>query len=86
MIFTPADLQARLRERPFTPMQIVTSTGESYDVPHPELVIVAPHFVMVGTPTPNDPSQAERITRVALVHITELRDLPVPSQSSNGSP
>ena len=29
VIFTPADLQTRLRERPFTPIRLVTSTGES---------------------------------------------------------
>ena len=84
-IFTPAALQARLRERPFTPLRLVTSTAESYDVVHPELMMVGTHFVIVGMPTDRDSSIFGQVTRIALLHITELRDLPMPSQSSNGS-
>ena len=48
-------------------------------------MMVGAHFVMVGLPTERDSSVFGQVTRIALVHITELRDLPAPSQSSNGA-
>ena len=88
MIFTPESVQARLREQPFKPVQIVTTTGQTYDIRHPDLVLVTLESLMVGMPSANNPGIADPlVTRVALAHVTELRDLPhsVPS-SSNGPP
>ncbi len=86
MIFTPDDIQTRLREQPFTPIRIVTTTGQVYDIYHPDLVLVARHFLIVGTPSPNRPTVADQVTRVALVHVTELRDLPPPPPSGSNGP
>ncbi len=79
MIFTPDDILTRLRERPFSPVRIVTTTGQTYDVPHPDLVFVARRFLIIGTPSSDHPTLADAVTRVALVHVTELRDLPTPA-------
>ena len=76
-MFTADDIQSRLREDPFTPVRLVTTSGQIYDIPHPELVLVARHFLIVGTPNPENSTQAEQVTRIALAHITELRDLPI---------
>lgn len=84
MIFTPDDIQARLRERPFPPVRIVTTTGQTYDVYHPDLVLVARRFLIVGMPSSENPTQADLVTRVALVHVAELRDLPMAAPPSNG--
>lgn len=78
-MFTANDIQDRLRQRPFGPVRIVTSAGQSYDVRHPELVLVGRRFLMIGLPSDEEPSQAERVTRVSLLHVTELQDLPVDS-------
>ena len=79
MIFTAEDVQSRLRVQPFVPVRIVTTTGQLYDVYHPDLVFVARRFLEVGTPDRDNPTVADAVTRVALVHVTELRDLPVPA-------
>jgi hypothetical protein len=79
VIFTADDVQARLREQPFVPVRIVTTTGQTYDVYHPDLVFVARRFIEVGTPDRDNPTVADAVTRVALVNVTELRDLPVPT-------
>jgi len=78
-MFGAEDIQARLRLRPFTPVRIITTTGEAYDVHHPELVFVARRFLEIGTPDRHNPSVADLVTRVAMVHVTELRDLPTAS-------
>ena len=86
MIFTADDVQTRLRGQPFHPVRIVTTTGQVYDVYHPDLVLVARRFLDVGLPSSENPTQAEQITRIALVQIAELRDLPsVVVPPSNGA-
>jgi hypothetical protein len=85
-MFTPLEIQARVRRMPFIPFQVVTSAGEVHSVTHPELIIVGQRFVTIGFGTPQFPLIAELETRVAIIHITELRDLPTPAPaSSNGA-
>jgi hypothetical protein len=86
MIFTADDVHTRInREHPFQPVQLVTSTGQTYDVYHPELVLFARHFMYIGLPNKQQPYVADQVTRLAYVHLAEMRDLPVPAGSgSNG--
>jgi hypothetical protein len=79
VFFTPDDIQARLREKPFCPFQILATSGLRYSVLHPEMVLVARRFVVVGTPSVEDPTLAESVSRIALAHIAELRDIPTSS-------
>lgn len=87
MIFTAEDIQARLREKPFSPLRFVTTTGQTYDVYHPDLVLVGRRDIQIGFPTADNPTVYDQVTRVALVHLTEMQDLPsTPSApKSNGS-
>ena len=41
LIVTASDFHTVLRIRPFVPFRVVTSDGTTYDVRHPELVMVA---------------------------------------------
>jgi hypothetical protein len=84
-MFTAEDIQARMRGRPFIPVRIVTSTGETYDVHHPDLVMTGRRFLMIGLPASDNPTVADQVTRVAMVHVAELRDLPIVSPPTNGS-
>lgn len=87
MMFTPGDMRSRLREMPFRPVRVVTTTGDGYDVFHPDLVLVGRRFLIVGTPASDLPNIADSVTRIELVHVAELRDLaPPPASSSNGVP
>ena len=75
-MFTPDEIQARLRERPFLPFRIVTSSGQAYDVVHPDLVMVGRRSLYVGTASNENPSQFEQASRIAILHISDLQDLP----------
>ena len=66
-------------------MQIVTTTGQTYDIYHPDLVLVGRRFLVVGMPSSENPTQADLVTRIALGHVDELRDLPRPAANSNGT-
>jgi hypothetical protein len=85
-MFTADDIQTRIRERPFVPVRIITSSGQAYDVYHPDLVMIGRRALLIGTASTENPSQFEQASRVAILHVSDLQDLPTPAPpSSNGS-
>jgi len=67
------------------PLRIVTSSGQSYDVTHPELVLVGTRALIIGTPSNENPDIFEAASRVALMHVSDLQDIPTgPVSNSNG--
>ena len=85
MIFTPDIIRSRLKSDPFAPLRIVTTTGKNFDIYHPDLVMVGRVDVMIGTPTTDDPATYENVSRIALVHVVELQDLPRPVQPTTSA-
>ena len=75
-MFTADDIQTRIRVRPFVPLRIVTSAGQSFDVYHPDLVMVGRRDLTIGRASSDNPTQYEQTTRVAIMHVTAMEDLP----------
>ena len=75
-MFTSTDLQARIRRRPFEPLRIVTSSGESFEVSHPELIMVGRRELIIGTASSRDPRVYEQWSEVALMHVTAIEKIP----------
>jgi hypothetical protein len=84
-MFTADDIQARLRERPFIPVRLLTSSGPSYDITHPDLVLVGRRF-LISTASNENPSQIEAASRVAVLHVTDLQDMLHPATSNTDEP
>lgn len=87
-MFTAQDIRDRVKQQPFRPVRIVTSAGDHWDIRHPDLVFVGRRDVMVGAAIPEDPEFYDRVTRVSILHITALEDLPPGGggkEKSNGS-
>lgn len=78
MLFTPDEIQSRLRVQPFQPVRFVTSSGQQYDVYHPDQVMVYVSFVTIGIKTGKNPDFPDREARLALAHITDMIDLDAP--------
>jgi hypothetical protein len=78
-MFTPDDLQARIKEQPFVPVRIITTTGQMFDIYHPDLIMIGRRSITVGTASTDNPRQYDQLTRIAILHVTALQDLPVPS-------
>jgi hypothetical protein len=74
-----------VRGRPFIPVRVVTTTGETYDIYHPDLVMTGRQSIIIGMPTSDSPSVFVQVTRVAMVHVSELRELPSVEKPANGS-
>jgi hypothetical protein len=83
-MFSADDIQSRLRERPFVPLRVVTSSGQSYDVTHPELVLVGRRALIIGTASNENPSHFDAASRVALMHVVDLQDVPA-SKPTDGN-
>jgi hypothetical protein len=77
-MFTIDEIESRVRDRPFVPLRIVTSAGQTFDVYHPDLIMFGQRSLIVGIASVNHPGRYERATRIAIMHITTLEDLPVP--------
>jgi hypothetical protein len=75
-MLTAEEIRDRVRSRPFCPLRIVTSSGETYDVFHPDLIMVGRREVSVGIPSGEAPTYYDRQARIAIMHITALHDLP----------
>jgi hypothetical protein len=67
----------RLKQQPFLPFRLRLSNGSVHDIRHPELALVSPYYVILGTPAPDLPSPAisDSIT-VAMIHIAEIEPAP----------
>jgi hypothetical protein len=85
MLFTPEEIKKRLKGAPFTPMRIITTAGEKFDIYHPDLVMVGINNIEVGIPRNEGDQFYEFVTRVALAHITELREIPAPVQPAKSA-
>jgi hypothetical protein len=75
-MFSADDIQNRLREKPFVPLRVVTSSGQSYDITHLDLVLVGRRSLIIGLVSNDNPSQFETASRVAVMHVTDLQDIP----------
>lgn len=80
-MFTTKDIQERVRQQPFVPLRLVTSSGQSYDVYHPDLIWIGRRELMVGTASNDDPVHYDQVSRIAIMHITALQDLPTPPKT-----
>lgn len=79
-MFSPEDILARVKQQPFLSLRILTAAGEAYEVHHPELVLVGRRFLEIGTASSENPETFDSISRVAVMHVTALEDLPSSSR------
>jgi hypothetical protein len=69
-----------LRQRPFIPFRLYVSDGALFEVRHPDLVLVAPGYIIIGMPPAYpQPATIERHEVVALQHVTRLEPILVPA-------
>lgn len=74
----PEELISRLRQAPFEAFLLCVSDGTTYEVRHPEQILVGRRACHVGIGANGGPFQ--RIAVVSNVHVTRIEPIP----SSNG--
>lgn len=71
----PNDIIAHLRKRPFHPVRVFISDGKSYDVRHPEMMMVGHTEVVIGVANGKS-GPFERLAYCDPIHITRIEPLP----------
>lgn len=81
-MITAQHVRDLLTAAPFQPFRIVTSSGTTYDIRHPEIVLVTRQVLYVGIYEPNRPDFPSRAALVSVLHVTDLQPLPMPVATS----
>lgn len=72
---SPEDLREFTRSQPFAPYRIHVTGGSTYDIRHPDSVIVLRSRVVIGVDAEND--ICDHVEHVALIHIVRIEELRV---------
>jgi hypothetical protein len=67
-------LKSAISRRPFEPFRVVTSSGESYEIRHPEAALLLKGGLYIGLPQGND-KLPERVVYCSMLHITAVETL-----------
>jgi hypothetical protein len=71
----PEELREVLRQQPFQPFRLVMTDGKTYDVRHPDLMMVGRRSAMVGLTGQPGRTYYERAVQVDLLHVIRLEPL-----------
>jgi hypothetical protein len=80
----PEEIAQRLQTRPFQPFRIYVSDGRTYEIRHPEMVMVTTTTLIIGLPNPVHPSLVyQGSAPVSLLHVTGLEPIAFPAPTSS---
>jgi hypothetical protein len=85
-MLTGNDVRDRLQQRPFVPFRVVMSSGQFYDIYHPDLVLVGKRHLFVGAASEENPTEFDRSSLLSILHLSAIENLPTEKSStaSNG--
>jgi hypothetical protein len=85
LFMTQEELQEAVRRQPFEPFRLVLTTGATYDIAHPDLIMVGKRSAVIGLTSYPPDTAYDRTIKVDLFHVVSTEQLPPkPSSSSNG--
>lgn len=81
---TYEELHGVAKRQPFKPFRLHITTGATYDIRHPDLIMVGRRSAIVGIA--NDPGKPiyDRSFQIDLLHIVGVENLPARSGRRNG--
>lgn len=72
---TRSDLLARVRQKPFRPFRLIVSENASYDIRHPDRVIVSRDAVTIGVAADPNQDYSDSTVMIDLFHVIRLEPL-----------
>ena len=80
------DLESLLQTKPFNPVRIYAEDGRTYDLTHPEQVIVMRTYVIIpisedGKSVPVRSEQRDRVENLSIMHIVRVEEISTYSQN-----
>jgi hypothetical protein len=83
----PRELAQALSRRPFVPFRLYITDGTTYEIRHPELLMVFPGSAVVGLPGAAYPFPLlDRFEIVDLLHVVRLEPLDTSKAAGDGAP
>jgi hypothetical protein len=82
---SPQGLLELTRARPFRPFRIVLTDGATYDIQHPELLMVGVRDIVIGIAAAPAPTLFVRPVIADLLHVVRAEPLPDAPPQGNGA-
>jgi hypothetical protein len=82
---TQEELRAAVHKQPFEPFRVVLTTGTTYDIRHPDLIMVGQRSATIGMTNNPEATAFDRTIKVDLLQVAGIEELPVPPPSANGT-
>lgn len=77
---TAKDLLIRIKKHPFSPFRVIVSDGATYDVRHPDQIVVGRDSVTIGIRGESE-ELFEAMDLVDLIHVVRLEPLPTKTKT-----
>ena len=78
----PEDLHEFTRKRPFAPYRVCVTDGRTYDIRHPDQVIVLRSRIVIGVGSEN--GVPDHIEHIALIHVVRIEELQSERSGASG--
>jgi hypothetical protein len=75
------EIRAALRSQPFHPFRVRLTTGQAYEVRHPEFAAVTTSSLFVGEPSAADEGP-EAMVQCDLLHVVAIEPISAPQETS----
>jgi hypothetical protein len=72
---SPEDFMRLLRTRPFVPLRIHMTDGTTFDITHPEQVLVLRSRIDIGLQPDPETGILEKVEHCSLLHIVRIEEL-----------
>ena len=81
---THEELQSRARQNPFEPFRVILTTGASYDIRHPDLIMVGRRSAIIGVTKKPDRTFYDNTIQVDLLHVVGVEGIANSPKAPNG--
>jgi hypothetical protein len=82
---TQEELRAAVHKQPFEPFRVVLTTGTTYDIRHPDLIMVGQRSAIIGMTNNPEAAAYDRTIKVDLLQVAGIEELPLSPPFANGS-
>jgi hypothetical protein len=83
-VVTQHELHEFARRQPFEPFRVHLTTGSTYNIRHPDLIMVGRRSAKIGITNEPSGTAYDRTIKVDLLYVVGVQELPLALPSSNG--
>jgi hypothetical protein len=74
------DIRSLTRKLPFQPFRVFLTNGQTFDIFHPDMILVTPGTAHISVPSNDGPQRVkDEVVIVSLYHIQKIEALPTPA-------